>query len=57
MSKPTIPDSDTLVERIRACREELRALQRLLRLVRAAEVARAATERNRAAENTPGGRR
>jgi hypothetical protein len=43
MSEPlTLPTPDEIAELIRACREELAALRKLQRLVRAAETARKA---------------
>jgi hypothetical protein len=41
----TIPTLDTILARIRACRDELAALRRLERLARAAEAAREAQQR------------
>jgi hypothetical protein len=48
MSKPiTIPTAAEIAERIRACRTEIAALQRLHRLASAAEAAGEARERPR----------
>jgi hypothetical protein len=42
----TIPTPDEIAARIRACREELSALRKLQRLVRAADAVQKAQERN-----------
>jgi hypothetical protein len=44
----TLPTPDELADRIRACREELAALRKLLRMARAARNANAARERHQA---------
>jgi hypothetical protein len=47
MSEPlTIPTSEEIEARIRACRAELVALRKLYRLARAAEAAQAAQDKN-----------
>jgi hypothetical protein len=46
MSDPiTLPTSNEIAERIRACREELAALKNLQRMVRTAEAAQHARDR------------
>jgi hypothetical protein len=45
MKKITIPSSNVLAERIKACRDELAALRRIQRLARAAESAQLVHER------------